>query len=95
MNLPGSSFRRPGDENKIIFGKSDLSTANKSTKKDLRNYKGAQGCPEVVAANLLRGVGGTTADLNPRMAGQWGEPERTSQPDDPGAVGGFHRFFLV
>ena len=32
---------------------------------------------------------GLQGDLNPRMGGQWGEPDTISQPVDPGGVGGF------
>ena len=33
--------------------------------------------------------GGPRDHLNPRMGGQWGEPDNISQPVDPGGVGGF------
>ena len=32
--------------------------------------------------------GGTTAPPEPRVGGQWGDPDTISQPVDPGGVGG-------
>ena len=51
-----------------------------------RAREAAQRCQQPI----WYGGGGTTGRMNPRMGGQWGEPEGTSQPDDPGGVGGYN-----